>query len=565
MKGVLRMKGSAILKSIRLKNIRSLADTGEIPICPLTILVGGNSSGKSTFLRTFPLIRQSISKRTDGPILWAGDIDDYVDFGSFKETKGRVGNAIDFSFTFEIENENRPFSHYHDIRKIPALNQPYTVNYSISVRQKPTRFGRGEEVPTFEIELNSHKVVIEHSHSKTEPYKIYVDNSQVPLIEPEVDGPDEKQWRLYRLIYMLTANKTIFEFQMPNLHGIWSQLESFVFQDYNCDTQEEYRFVEILANVFLLQKNPAVFLKAIVEDENAFVLNHKTHDEFELNLKERIKGFIEKYLEADKKKQEEIQKWLILFEIYTSTEQIDEYISKYFRGVHYIAPLRATAERFYRLRNLAVNEIDYQGKNMAVFLNSLSKEQLQNFQDWTQKYFDFVIQLSTKAQHISVRVARSTRAIGVNISDSGFGYSQILPIIAQMWFLTSKLDNGYRYELDNGYRYDDGMPIVIAIEQPELHLHPALQAKLVDAFIACIKNAEEHNRQIQLIIETHSETIVNRIGRNIARKKISEDKAEIVLFDKEFDKDQSKVHISKYDSDGCLIEWPIGFFEAGRI
>lgn len=565
MKGVLRMKGSAILKSIRLKNIRSLADTGEIPICPLTVLVGGNSSGKSTFLRTFPLIRQSISKRTDGPILWAGDIDDYVDFGSFKETKGRVGNAIDFSFTFEIENENRLYSHYHDIREIPDLKQPYTVNYSISVRQKPTRFGRGEEVPTFEIELNRHKVVIEHLHSKTHPYKICVDDSQVPLIGSEVEEQDEKHWRLYRLIYMLTADKTIFGFQMPNLHGIWSQLEAFVFQEYSCGTQEEYCFIETLANVFLLKESPIDFLKVIVEDENVLALNPKMHDEFEPNLKERIKKFIEKYLAADKKRQEEIQKWLILFEIYTRTEQIDRYISKYFRGVHYIAPLRATAERFYRLRNLAVNEIDYQGKNMAVFLNSLSKEQLQDFQNWTQKYFDFVIQLSTKAQHISVKVARSTRSMGVNISDSGFGYSQILPIIAQLWFLTSKLDSAYRYELDNDYRYDDEMPIVIAIEQPELHLHPALQAKLVDAFIACIENAEEHDRKIQLIIETHSETIVNRIGRNIARKKISEDKAEIVLFDKEFDKDQSEVHISKYDSNGFLTEWPIGFFEAGGI
>ena len=78
-------------------------------------------------------------------------------------------------------------------------------------------------------------------------------------------------------------------------------------------------------------------------------------------------------------------------------------------------------------------------------------------------------------------------------------------------------------------------------------------------------NVITNNRQIQLIIETHSETIVNRIGRNIARKKLSEDKAEIVLFDKEFDKDQSKVHISKYDSNGFLTEWPIGFFEAGGI
>lgn len=146
---------------------------------------------------------------------------------------------------------------------------------------------------------------------------------------------------------------------------------------------------------------------------------------------------------------------------------------------------------------------------------------------------------------------------GVNISDSGFGYSQILPIVAQLWFLSSKLDE----KSDD----DEEIPIVIAIEQPELHLHPALQAKLVDAFIACIKNAEEHNRQFQLIIETHSETIVNKIGRNIARENFSADDAEVVLFEKEFDSNKSSVRISRYDEDGMLIDWPIGFFEAGGI
>ena len=41
---------------IRLQNFRSLQDTGEIEIKPLTLLVGKNSSGKSSFLRFFPLI-----------------------------------------------------------------------------------------------------------------------------------------------------------------------------------------------------------------------------------------------------------------------------------------------------------------------------------------------------------------------------------------------------------------------------------------------------------------------------------------------------------------------------
>ena len=80
------MRGACNLDTIQIKNVRSLKDTKEVKLSPLTLLVGENSSGKSTFLRLFPLIKQSTSKRTDGPLLWAGDVDDYVDFGRFAET-----------------------------------------------------------------------------------------------------------------------------------------------------------------------------------------------------------------------------------------------------------------------------------------------------------------------------------------------------------------------------------------------------------------------------------------------------------------------------------------------
>ena len=48
------------MDSIRVERLRCLADTGDIKIKPLTILLGQNSSGKSSFLRVFPLLKQSI-------------------------------------------------------------------------------------------------------------------------------------------------------------------------------------------------------------------------------------------------------------------------------------------------------------------------------------------------------------------------------------------------------------------------------------------------------------------------------------------------------------------------
>ena len=69
------------VNTLRIQNLRSLVDTGHIDLKPITILVGRNSSGKSSFARIFPLLRQSIEASKRGPILWWGRL---VDFGKLK-------------------------------------------------------------------------------------------------------------------------------------------------------------------------------------------------------------------------------------------------------------------------------------------------------------------------------------------------------------------------------------------------------------------------------------------------------------------------------------------------
>src|SRR5690242_18851522 len=106
-----------MLSGIRLKNFRSLADTGMVELRPITLLLGQNSSGKSTFLRALPLMRQSIRIRSNAPLLWYGDL---VDFGSIREVKS--------SFASEDENVGIGFK----FDKI-AITNPYV--YSATSRQ----------------------------------------------------------------------------------------------------------------------------------------------------------------------------------------------------------------------------------------------------------------------------------------------------------------------------------------------------------------------------------------------------------------------------------------------
>jgi AAA15 family ATPase/GTPase len=87
--------------SYSVENIRRLAQVEPIEIRPITVLVGRNSAGKSTFLRSLPLIRQSIETRSSAPILWYGDLVDFGDFKTAISEDEKAGTAV---FSFKVDD-----------------------------------------------------------------------------------------------------------------------------------------------------------------------------------------------------------------------------------------------------------------------------------------------------------------------------------------------------------------------------------------------------------------------------------------------------------------------------
>jgi predicted ATPase len=85
--------------SLSVAQLRSMRQQIDIEFKPITLLLGANSSGKSTFLRFLPLLKQSTEARTTGPILWNGRL---VDFGSFEEAVTYDTDAIYFGFSVDL-------------------------------------------------------------------------------------------------------------------------------------------------------------------------------------------------------------------------------------------------------------------------------------------------------------------------------------------------------------------------------------------------------------------------------------------------------------------------------
>lgn len=554
------MEGRCVLEQIQIKNVRSLKDTGLIKLCPINVLVGNNSSGKSTFLRTFPLIKQSISKYTDGPILWAGDVDDYVDFGSFKETitNDNISDSIELTFVFDRQRMDAFFSPYAfsfpTLRKTEqnAENNSHEILYSLVIRSKGNTENFGEYVSKVIIKISTHTLQIEYAIDG-KISTVFLDGATVLL--PPIENEDMMRYGYYLTRSYFYSSTTIFGTKLPQYDSIVDGLRSTMMTWFDkkgkgrvsSKSERGYlNLIYIVGELFCRGAGVTNLTEKYLELYDMEDLDSESLAREITIVEQRLKGY------NDTNRNAIVRDFLFVY-CCAYLPDINKYLSDYFYQVHYIAPVRATAERYYRLRNTAIDDIDHQGKNLAVFLNSLSKERLHAFQSWTSKHFGFKVFVQREAGHLSVNVELQESTGRFNLSDTGFGYSQILPIITQLWALSTKEKATH-----------SSTPLIVAIEQPELHLHPSLQVKLAKVFIASIKLALQHGYQLQLILETHSETIVNYFGTAIARGELSPKDISVVLFDKCLGCQYTDVRISSYDNSGYLKDWPIGFLSAGE-
>lgn len=116
----------------------------------------------------------------------------------------------------------------------------------------------------------------------------------------------------------------------------------------------------------------------------------------------------------------------------------------------------------------------------------------------------------------------------------GFGLTQVLPIIIAA--LSAEVGD------------------ILLIENPEVHLHPAGQA-LMGRFLADVSRAG-----IQVIVESHSDHVLNGIRRAVRDKRISNE--DVVLhFFMPRNADKAQVRSPMISPTGNIDEWPEGFFD----
>lgn len=143
------------------------------------------------------------------------------------------------------------------------------------------------------------------------------------------------------------------------------------------------------------------------------------------------------------------------------------------------------------------------------------------------------------SREYKVRVKINATCPSVSIPDVGFGVSQVLPVVVESFYAPHNS--------------------TVLIEQPELHLHPSVQQNLADLFIASAKSWEKGRpKNLQFIVESHSEHFLRRLQRRMAEGVIGQD--EVAIYFCSVDKDGSKATPLALDLYGNITNWPKDFF-----
>lgn len=120
----------------------------------------------------------------------------------------------------------------------------------------------------------------------------------------------------------------------------------------------------------------------------------------------------------------------------------------------------------------------------------------------------------------------------------GFGLTQILPIVVAA--LAAKKDD------------------LLIIENPEVHLHPAGQS-MMGQFLGTVASAG-----VQVIVETHSDHLLNGVRRAVKSRTLNPDKVNIHYFQPR-DIEGSQVASPQIDVEGNISYWPKGFFDQYEV
>lgn len=219
--------------------------------------------------------------------------------------------------------------------------------------------------------------------------------------------------------------------------------------------------------------------------------------------------------------------------------------------IYYLGPLRSFPKRSYLWSGTSPTDVGQQGELTinAILAATLKGERrnltkgtrYKSFQEmvayWLKKlgliHSFRVEEMAENSNQYKTYVQKENGSTEVALTDVGFGVSQILPVIVLLYYVP------------------EGSTVLF--EQPEIHLHPAVQSSLADLILTV-----SETRNIQVIVESHSEHFIRRLQRRVAEDTVNAQDLKLFFFSTKRGKASYKeLELDKF---GAIHNWPENFF-----
>lgn len=208
------------------------------------------------------------------------------------------------------------------------------------------------------------------------------------------------------------------------------------------------------------------------------------------------------------------------------------------RSFPYIGPIRDPIQRVHEVGGEPPESVGAKGENSVEILYRAESSSFgENINKWLTE-FKFGSRIESKAltdDIFSSEIVALDGKLRVNLADTGFGVSQVLPLIVQL-FATSKKER-------------------LITEQPEIHLNPRQQAILADMFAAALQTGKT------VLAESHSEHLLMRLRRLVAEGTIPP--SSLALYYVERTGNECSARPVEVQASGHIEkdQWPTGFFD----
>ncbi len=240
--------------------------------------------------------------------------------------------------------------------------------------------------------------------------------------------------------------------------------------------------------------------------------------------------------------------------LFQNTDILSQFESAYERlmdRIHYLGPLREHPRREYRWTGAGREGVGDSGQfTIDAILAATDRQDLQNLRKYGRKMgFQELVahwlreldlidsfevrELAAGKSLFEVLVRRDRSSPLTTLSDVGFGVSQVLPVLVLLYYVP------------------EGS--IVLMEQPEIHLHPSVQSGLADLFLRVALH-----RNVQIVVESHSEHLLRRFQRRVAEGEVGA--SDLKLHFVRSEGGAAKLDPLRLNEWGGIEDWPDRFF-----